>query len=342
MHLKTSKRHYEVRKPGSLRKLFQVESEMPPLENGKVRIAVKAIGLNYADLFAIMGLYSATPKPPFVPGLEYSGEVVESSVGTLNVGDRVFGVTRFGGYASVIDADPDYVFTIPDGWTYEEAAAFPVQALTAYYALMTLGALRENQTVLIHSAAGGVGLIANRIAKKFNAYTIGVVGSEHKLSLLAQEGFDKSIVRGGNFRNDLQDALEGQELNLVLEATGGKLFKESYRALAPMGRIVAYGSATFTPASHMPNYFSLVWKYVFRPRVDPLSMITANKSVMAFNLIWLYEKKDLLKQLMGEINELKLKPPFVGHVFPFEQLPDAIMMFKTGTTTGKVIVTCKS
>ena len=299
---------------------------------------VKSVGLNYADIFAIMGLYSATPVGSFIPGLEFSGEVLASDSDNFVVGQRVIGVTRFGGYDSHIVADPDYLFPLPDDWSYEEGAAFPVQTLTAYYALRPLGDLKRDQTVLIHSAAGGVGLQANRIAKKYNAYTIGVVGSEAKLDLLRREGFDKAIVRGGTFRNELRQALDGRPLNLVLEATGGKYFHYSYEALAPMGRLVAYGSAQFTPSSHRPNYLDLAFRYLFRPRVDPLTMIKSNKSVMAFNLIWIYDQRALMKEMLIDIEKLELPPPIVGHRFDFLQMGEALTLFQSGRTTGKVVL----
>lgn len=331
--------YYQVTKKGSLKNLKHFTGPVPTLIAGRVLIEVKAIGLNYADLFAIMGLYSATPKGEFIPGLEYCGVVLASNSIQFKEGDKVMGVTRFGGYDSHILADPDYLMGLPEGWSFAEGAAFPVQTLTAQYALFPLGNLQQGQTVLIHSAAGGVGLQANRIAKRAGAYTIGVVGNESKLPVLKEEGYDAMLVRGPHFKRDLATALSGRELNLVLESSGGKYFKYSYDALAPMGRIVAYGSAQFTPESDRPNYITLLFKYLFRPRVDPLSMITSNKSVLGFNLIWLYERNAILKNLLIEINKFSLPPPRVGHRFPFAQMAKAIELFKGGTTIGKVVVT---
>jgi alcohol dehydrogenase len=330
--------YYTVAKTGSLKNLKIVSASDLSPEKGKVLVAVKSVGLNYADIFAILGLYSATPKVPFTPGLEFSGIVVESDSAQFVAGQKVMGVTRFGGYTTQLLADPGYLFALPEGWTFEEGAAFPVQTLTAYYALRTLGDLKHGQTVLIHSAAGGVGLQANRIAKKFHAFTIGIVGKQEKLRLLSDEGFDKGIVRDKDFSQAVRAALGGKPLNLVLEATGGKYFNYSYELLAPMGRVVAYGSAQFTPSSHRPNYLSLVFRYLFRPRVDPLSMIKANKSVMGFNLIWLYENKELMAQLLQEIDELKLPPPIIGHRFPFSEMYEALMLFRSGATTGKIVL----
>ena len=137
----------------------------------EVCVRVRAIGLNFADVFAMQGLYSATPAGSFIPGLEFAGEIVAvgASVGDWRVGDRVMGVTKFGGYVSHINSHHRYVIPLPDQWSYEQGAGFLVQGLTAYYALQELGNLKPGMTVLIHSAAGGVGILANRICKKLEA-----------------------------------------------------------------------------------------------------------------------------------------------------------------------------
>ncbi len=331
---------YKVFKPGSLDKLQLVRESLAVPKPSEVTVSVRAIGLNYADIFAIMGLYSATPKGAFIPGLEFAGEVVAVGTGVKNLktGDHVFGVTRFGAYTTHLNLDEKYLLPLPEGFTFESAAAFPVQALTAYYALRPLGNLQQGQTVLIHSAAGGVGLQANRIAKKWNAYTIGVVGNEAKFEILQQEGYDAWLIRNSQFPGNLKELLKGRPLHLVLEATGGKYFRWSYEALAPMGRLVAYGSARFTPRSKAPSWPRLAWQYLTRPKIDPMKMITDNKSVMGFNLIWLYEQHNLFQQLMHEIMALDLAPPHIGHTFTFDQLPQALELFRSGKTVGKVII----
>jgi alcohol dehydrogenase len=303
-------------------------------------VAVKTIGLNYADIFAVMGLYSATPEGPFIPGLEYAGEILTVGEGVTNwqIGDKVMGVTRFGAYTTYLNIDARYVFPLPQTWSFEEGAAFLVQVLTAYYALGPLGNLQKGQTVLIHSAAGGVGIQANRIAKRLGAYTVGVVGNVGKYGLLRKEGYDGAVVRTADFKQDVRQALQGRELNLVLEAAGGKYFSWSYGLLAAQGRLVTYGSAGFSPKQIKPNYLRLILQYLMRPKVDPLKMTRENKSVMGFNLIWIYEKADLMHQLMREIGELDLPAPYVGHTFSFEQLPEALTLFLSGTTTGKLVI----
>ncbi len=193
---------YRINKAGSINNLNLIEEELPDPAENEVTVKVKAIGFNFADLFALQRLYSATPKGSFIPGLEFSGKIYRKgkNVTDYAIGDDVMGIIKFGAYTTHLNVDCGYLQKLPEGWSFEEGAAFIVQSLTAYYALLKLGNLKELDTVLIHSAAGGVGIFANRIAKKFNAYTIGTVSSNAKVDFLKEEGYDKVIVRGDNFK----------------------------------------------------------------------------------------------------------------------------------------------
>ncbi len=327
---------------GNIKNLRLISEPIPPPAPGEVTVAVHAIGLNFADTFAIWGLYSATPKGDFVPGLEYAGEVaaVGEGVTTFKPGDRVMGVTRFGAYATHLNIDARYVVPLPDGWTFAEGAGYLVQGLTAWYGLVTLGALERGQTVLIHSAAGGVGILANRIAKHFGAYTIGTVGRPEKVELCRKEGYDAVIVRGKarDFGRQLREALGDRELNIVMETIGGRFLVEGFKALAPMGRMVVYSSARYAHRSDRPNYLRILWMYLTRPKIDPQALTQENKALMGFNLIWLYEKADLMHHILVDMQQVDIGKPFVGHTFPFEQAPDAVRLFQSGATTGKVVL----
>lgn len=331
---------YRMTKVGSLNNLRLVKEEIGRPGDNEVCIEIRSIGLNFADVFTILGLYKAAPKKDFIPGLEFSGNVIDkgSMVTDFAIGDRIMGSVRFGAYTSHLNIDRRYVTRIPDGWSYEEGASFIVQALTAYYALLPLGNLREGQRVLIHSGAGGVGIYANRIAKKFSAYTIGTVGNESKVDLLKSEGFDDIIVRNGNFRNELAQTLSGRKLDLVLDAIGGKIQKDSFDFLATTGRMVAYGLSQFASLGRRPNYIKLALQFITMPRYHTLDLIESNRSILGFNLIWLYDRVDMLRILLDEIQELHLEKPYVGKVFAFDRLKEAVMVFQSGATTGKVVV----
>lgn len=329
-------------KTGSLNDLKRETETLPPPGAAEVCVKVRAIGLNFADVFAMQGLYKAAPKENFIPGLEFSGEIIAvgSDVKEWKPGDKVMGATKFGGYVSHINSHHRYVLPLPEGWSFEEGAGFLVQGLTAWYALTELGNLQKGATVLIHSAAGGVGILANRICKKFDAYTIGTVGNEKKIDFLKrEEAYDSLIVRDQHFPEKLKAALEGRPLNLVMDCIGGKILMEGWKAMAPMGRLVAYGSASFATHGSRPNYLKLFWHYLHRPKIDPLRLPTQNKSLMGFNLIYLYEQTEMMHAMLRDLQALQLKPQYIGHVFSFAQLHQAVRLFQRGETVGKVVVT---
>lgn len=332
---------YRMPKAGSINNLTLETEELGQPKADEVCVKVEAIGLNFADIFAMQGLYSATPEGSFIPGLEFSGEVIAvgNNVTEWKAGDKVMGATKFGGYVSHINIHHRYVIPLPENWSFEEGAGFLVQGLTAFYALTELGALQRGMTVLIHSAAGGVGILANRICKKYGAYTIGTVGRAGKVDFLREkEAYDAIILRDRHFADKLKTALDGRQLNLIMECIGGAILKQGWEAMAPMGRMVVYGNASFTSHGSRPNYLALFWKFLRRPKIDPLRLPTLNKSLMGFNLIYLYEQTDMMHRLLDSLQALQLKPQHVGHVFPFSEMHQAIHLFQQGKTVGKVVV----
>jgi len=325
---------------GSIDNLKISTETLAPPEDHEVQIAVQCIGLNFADLYSIWGMYKAAPKVDFVPGLEYAGVIKVVGVNVLNwkPGDRVMGVTRFGAYAEYLNIDARYITPIPENWSFEEGAGFLVQAITAYYALVDLARMQAGENVLIHSAAGGVGLQANRIAKKLGAYTIGSVGSDAKVKLLQSEGYDAWIVRSKGFRKELERALGDRPLNIIMECIGGDILMDGFRTLAPEGRMIIYGSASFTTHGDKPNKLKMIVLYLRRPKLDPLLLPNSNKAVIGFNLIWLYHQAEKFSRVVNDLMTLGLPAPHVGMTFDFEELPDAIKALQSGRTMGKVVV----
>lgn len=331
---------YFLKRAGSINNMKLMKEDLPEPEQDEVTIEVKTIGLNFADIFSILGLYKAAPKFNLIPGLEFSGTVIKKgeNVSEFSIGDRVYGATKFGGYVSHLNLNKSYLLKLPNEWTFEEGASFIVQPLTAYYALVVLGEVNQNKNVLIHSAAGGVGLNANRIAKKFSAFTIGTIGSKSKIDLLKSEGYDRIIVRDKNLKRNIQEALGNRPLDIVLEAVGSKVFKTSFDLLTHTGRIIVYGAGAYSTGNSANNLFKLGYKYFTRPKVDPLRMIEQNRAVMAFNLIWIYERAEYLRKLLDEVIKLNLPKPIINHMYSFENLPVAVKALKSGKTTGKVVV----
>ncbi len=335
----TKRKSYQL-KAGSVNNLQLVENELPEPSTGEVTIQVKSIGFNFADIFAIWGLYGATPEGTFIPGLEYAGEVLKigDGVSNVNVGDKIMGVTRFGAYTTHLNIDSRYVIPLPNDWSYEEGASYLVQVLTAYYGLLYLGNLQKGSTVLIHSAAGGVGIWANRIAKQYDAFTIGSIGNDSKIDFCKKEKYDEVIVRSDNFANNLKTSLGDKELNIIMECIGGKIFQQGFDILAPQGRAIIYGAARYASVGNRPNYFKLLYQFLTRPKIDPQKLPEVNKSLMGFNLIWLYERAELMHELLSDLEKMNLGKPHVGHTFSFEKIKDAIHLFQSGKTIGKVVL----
>ncbi|MBB3167484.1 zinc-binding dehydrogenase [Simiduia aestuariiviva] len=331
---------WRTKKAGAISHLQLVSEPLTELADDKIRVEVRAVGLNFADIFALTGLYSATPKGSFIPGLEFAGVVVakgDAVASALQVGDRVYGCIRFGGYASCVDVDPAHCRALSTDWSFEQSAAFPVQSLTAYYALHHLAAVQPGQRVLIHSAAGGVGLQAMAMVRALGAEPIGTVRSESKRDFLKHLGYENVMVREPDFAKQLAQHLQDRPLHAVLDGIGGDVQKASFKQLAPMGRLVVFGAAEFTPGNR-PNWLTLAWRYMRRPRYDVMEMISNNTSVLAFNLIWLWQEQALFENLLNGCEALALPAPHVGHTFHFDCAHDAIDCLRSGNSVGKVIL----
>lgn len=333
-------RFWQTPKAGAINHLALQRAPLPALASEKIRVDVKAVGLNFADIFALTGLYSATPEGAFTPGLEFSGVITalgKDHNSPFKLGDRIMGVTRFGGYCDTIDVEADYLVPLSADWSYEQGAAYLVQTLTAWYGLTELGNLKPQHTVLVHSAAGGVGLQAMKLVKALGGKPVGTVSSNDKKAFLKTQGFDEVIVRQGSFRKQLEQA--DRLFDLVLDAIGGDVQIASFDHLSPMGRLVVFGAAEFTPGKNRPNYLKAAWQFLKRPKYDIMPMISDNKSIMAFNLIWLWENKTLLKEQLAAMQQVNIAPPYVGHTFDFENALDAIECLRSGRSRGKVVLT---
>ncbi|NQD38517.1 zinc-binding dehydrogenase [Permianibacter sp. IMCC34836] len=338
-----TRRVWRTPRAGNLADLHLQDEPLPELPLGQVRVAVRAVGLNFADIFALTGLYSATPSGAFIPGLEFAGVVIASHLepsaeAAFKPGDRVMGCIRFGAYASVVDVAPAQLAPLPDNWDFGQGAAFLVQTFTAWYALNDLGALAPGRLTLIHSAAGGVGLQAMRICAARGVPVIGTVSDANKKKFLQQQGFAEVLIRAPDFASQLCAALADRPLYLVLDAIGGPVQQASFAALAPTGRLVVFGAADYAPGKRRPNWLKIAWKYLTRPRYDALAMISDNKSVLAFNLIWLWQHQSLFRQLLADVQALALPPPHVGHRFTFVDAASALECLRSGRSVGKVVL----
>jgi len=314
----------------------------PKPRPGQALVRVEAAGLNYAEIVIRKGMYPDVPKFPFIPGYEFSG-VVERNNGCTKIGegDRVIGVTMFGAQAEYIAIDEAQLIRMPANMSYKQAAAIPVNYLTAYYALFRLGNLRQGEKVLIHSCAGGVGTAAVQLALTRKAELFGTTSREEKMEYLKKIGVHHPInYRQDNFRTIIADKTESKGVNLTLDPVGGATFRKSYKALASGGRIISYGVADLMAGSRF-NLPRLLWKFVTFPAVRTLNLIQSNKGVFGLSLNRLLDNPDNIQSAMAELLELFEKGsinPEISKVYNFKEAAQAHKHLESGESIGKLIL----
>jgi NADPH:quinone reductase-like Zn-dependent oxidoreductase len=337
-----------IRRAGSYDRLGIEQHPDPVPGPGQVLVETSFVGINFADCVIRMGLYASAKQYvgwPITPGFEFAGTVraVGPGVDAGMIGRECMGVTRFGGYATHLTVPVGQVFDVPAGLGLAEAAAFPTVCLTAWYALRELVRLRPGMRVLVHSAAGGVGSVAVQVAKLHGCYVVGVVGASHKVEMVRELGADAVIDKNAEPMWHAARRLAPKGYHVVLDANGVETLRDSYRNLAPTGRLVIYGFHSMLPraGSGRPQYLTLARDYVMTPRFDPFDMTNANKSVLAFNLSYLFEEQSLLAEAMAELAawraEGKLAAPRVT-VYAFDDVALAHRTLESGRTTGKLVL----
>ena len=304
---------------GDVDQLELVELPDPEPQPSEVRIRVEASGLNYADVMQRGGLYPGGPKPPFISGLEAAG-VVEAGEG-LPAGARVMAVSAGGCHAERLCVAAGACMPIPESMSFVEAAAFPVQYLTAYHALTTVGRAVAGETVLIHAAAGGVGTAAVQIAKLLGLRVLGTASSAEKRARVLELGADEVFSY-----EEFDQKLSGRNAPpLILEAVGGDVFRRSLAILPSLGRLVVYGAAS---------------KEV-QP-IDTLKLLFRSQAVFGLHLNAIFERPNLVgesvKQLLEWIEQSKLKMQ-VGHVLPLAQIREAHELISSRKSYGKIVLT---
>ena len=225
------------------------ETPDPMPGEGEIRITVHASGVNFADVLARLGLYPDAPKPPVTVGYEVSGRVdaVGPGVASHRVGDRVVALTHFGGYADRVVTPEALAVPIPESIDDIVAAAIPVNYLTALIALYRLSNITGADVVLIHGAGGGVGIAATQLARLRGATIIGTASSSKHDAIRAQ-GVDHAIdYRQADVTAEVRRLTNGRGADVVLDPIGGRSFADSYRLLAPLGRLVMYGVSSIAP-----------------------------------------------------------------------------------------------
>ncbi|MDP8224049.1 MAG: medium chain dehydrogenase/reductase family protein [Candidatus Lernaella stagnicola] len=315
----------------------------PTPKPGEVRIRVEASGINFADIMARMGMYQDAPPVPSVVGYEVAGKIdrVGDAVEGFAVGDRVASFTRFGGYSDVVVASVDRIFPLPPEIDTKTAAGIPVNFLTAWLMLVRFAGVKENDTVLVQNAGGGVGLAALQISRAFGANVIGTA-SPGKHERLREMGAAHCIdYRSLDFETAVKDYTNGRGVDVVIDPVGGKSFKKSFRCLAPLGRLAMFGVSSFAPGKTR-NLLAVLKGFIELPRFSPVALMNDNRAVGGFNMGHLWDETDILTQAMEKIMALVAKgemAPVIDKTFPFDQAGAAHAYIQDRKNFGKVLLT---
>jgi NADPH:quinone reductase-like Zn-dependent oxidoreductase len=333
-----------IPKAGAPEVLSLREAPDPEPAPGELRVRVEASGINFADIVGRLGLYPDLPPMPVVPGYEVAGRVdaVGDGEDSAWIGRDVLALTRFGGYSDVVSVPAERVFARPDGMSAEIGAALPVNYLTAYQLVVVMGGLRAGETMLVHSAGGGVGIAAIQIARRIGARIIGTA-SAAKHDFLKGIGVDHCIdYTREDFEARAREITDGRGVELVLDAVGGSSFTKSYRSLAPSGRLGMFGVSTMITgerrnlASALRAVASMPWF-----RFTPISLMNENKGVFGVNLGHLWGETDRIggwmETLLGEYRAGVLAP-VVARTFALTDAADAHRYVQERRNIGKVLL----
>ena len=311
--------------------------------DGEVRVAVQTSGVNFADVLARMGLYPDAPKPPVVVGYEVCGMVdqVGRGVTSVQVGDRVIALTRFGGYADQVVVPAEFAFSAPVAIEAAAAAAIPVNYVTALIALYRMANVAAGETVLVHGAGGGVGIAATQLAKLRGAVVFGTA-SAGKHDAIRSLGVDHAIdYRTVDVGSEVRRLTNGRGVDVVLDPIGGRSFADSYRLLAPLGRLIAYGVSSLATGERR-SLWRAVTTIVRMPRFNPLSLMNRNCGVFGLNVGHLWSERARLAEgmtlLIDEVAAGRLRP-IVARTFPLEQAAHAHRFIQSRSNIGKVVLT---
>lgn len=313
------------------------ERPAPPCGAGQVRIDVRAAGVNFADVMARMGLYPDAPKLPAVVGYEVAGEIAEVGAGVTEwaVGDRVAAACRFGGYAEEVVVAAGDCFPLPDAMSFAEGAAIPVNYATAWAGLLGYGSLRAGERVLIHAAAGGVGIAATQIAKATGAHVTGTA-SASKHDAVRANGADAVIdyTRRGWHKG-------AGPFDVIMDAIGGASLRRSYGLLRAGGRLVAFGASSLVEGEKK-NLVKVAPKALAMVRgFNLLEQMSASKTVIGLNILTLWDDRGTLEPWIAPLGVLLdggVIRPVVAAEVPFSRAGEAHRMLSERRNVGKVVL----
>jgi len=314
--------------------VLEVQERPEPVSGaGEVLIDVRAAGINFADIMARLGLYPDAPKPPCVVGYEVAGTIAQAAAG-FEAGERVLAPVRFGGYAERVGANAEAVVRLPEELSFEQGAAIPVNYSTAWQGLIRASNLQPGERVLVHAAAGGVGIAATQIAKRHGAEVWGT----------ASPGKHEAI-RGFGVDHPVDYTRDGWErgvpkVDVVMDALGGSSFRRSYRLLRAGGRLVCFG-ASGVVSGESRNLLAAARTAVRMPRFNLIRQMSDSKSVIGLNLLTLWDEAGSAARWREPLEAMLADGtirPVVAEAFGFERAGEAHTFITARRNVGKVVL----
>jgi NADPH:quinone reductase-like Zn-dependent oxidoreductase len=332
-----------IRKHGGPEVLEVRDVPDPEPSPGQVRVRARAVGLNYAEISARQGLYPDAPKPPCVVGYEGAGVVdaVGEGVTRWSIGDRVVFASRFGGHSAAVCVTEAQLFRMPTSMTFEEGAAMLVNYLTAYHMLFVVRRIRTGDTVLIHSAAGGVGTAVLQLCRTVPGVTAIGTASAKKHDYARSQGADFVIdYRTTDYVAEVKKLTGGRGVDVVLDPLGGPDWRRGYSLLAPGGQLIAFGLSN-AGGSGKRSLTRAIGQIVRQPLFNCMTMMNDNRGAAGVNMGHLW---DDVAFIAGEAEALvklyadgKIKP-HIGGIFPFSRVAEAHSELENGRAVGKIIL----
>ncbi|MGI9264281.1 MAG: zinc-binding dehydrogenase [Gammaproteobacteria bacterium] len=324
--------------------VLQPEDVAEPVPgDGELRIDVKAVGVNFADILMRQGIYPGARKTPCVPGYEVAGVVDEVGAGVnpIWLGREVLALTDYDGYADAHVIDANRVLPIPADLDFTSAAALPLNYVTAWVLLIVMGSLRSDQTILIHNVGGGVGIAALDIANHVGARTLGTA-SPGKHPFLIDRGLDQAIdYRDSSWISEIDELTRGAGVDLIIDPLGPESWKRSMQLLGPAGRLGMFGISE-AAGGGLSSKLRLVRGFMRAPSFASTRLVTGNRGVFGCNIHQMYDSRTKLNRWLGKILEgvdSGWVRPHVDRTFPLELAGEAQSWMEARKNTGKVILT---
>jgi len=324
--------------------VLQVREVPDPVPGpGQVRVDVRAAGLNFADVMARMGLYPDAPPLPAVVGYEVSGVVdaIGEGVSSPAPGDRVLALVRFGGQATKVVLPASHALPMPADMTFEQGAALPVTYLTAWHSLFRVGHLSAGQSVLVHMAAGGVGIAALQLARTVPGVTVLGTASAAKHDAIRAEGCAHPIdYRTLDYAAEVRRITGNRGVDLVLDPLGGGDWKKGYALLRPAGMLVTYGFANLATGPRR-SLLVAARQLLAVPRFSPLALMEHNRGVAGVNMGHLWGEEEMvlgeLHALLALFREGRIRPR-IDSTFRLEEAGRAHERLQGRGSVGKLLL----